>query len=431
MPLASALLWAALVAAAEPALDSEPFENARPRPEEACAALGPSHAVSICSATADGSNGHAVAMLQREARRSGREATAEAAASGPSAAAAASKERDQATAAAVARRREWVQALLQESDRRLPLFAGPPNRGTQALIPTLMVAGLTCTLLVFVVLGVHQCYHNQLVSGRQQPDEVPPLPRVGARVLGDSAVGSQQTLPPMGLPAASESPGAVAGEECILCAAVVVPPGKRLVCLVERRLLRAKQDVEFTITSSASRGRASLMRARALELQASAPELRLEQLNGELLGSVSTAPLWELGPDDSAGEVPLGFCNASGELLCILQKRTAARGGPTYELISASSKALVFRFSGDFQLPSIQVDRGPGKPVATVEPSGEAEGGSAYQVTLEASVDAGLVLLGLLAIEKCEVRPPRERLLGEGGSPMGSAAALLLGGRRL
>jgi len=239
------------------------------------------------------------------------------------------------------------------------------------------------------------------------------MPKIVGPALADTAIPSddgQQTLKP-----SSESQnvqGKKSDEEYSasqsLCTALVVPKGKRMVCLVEARLHKQKQTTEFAITSSLSRGCKPLMLVRVCEEQDPKPKIVLEQLpdgeqeKGEVFATVSTASLWaELFDSDTVFPLFDGSDSLFGHL-----RKTAS---DSYDLIAEmqGDESPVLTFFGDFSDHSIRVENTiDSRLVATVEACRSSAARDSYQVSIEAGVDAGLVLLGLLTIDKNECLPP-------------------------
>jgi len=148
--------------------------------------------------------------------------------------------------------------------------------------------------------------------------------------------------------------------------------------------------LQFDVTSSASRGRRPLVRVRSRETgdAARTPGLCIERLqDGEALAAVSTEDLYR--PGLGAGQARFRLSRPEGG-----PPGEIVRHGGNYVLLLGGEELL--RFSGDFQAGDVRVSSG-GRDVA----SAQAAGG-AYQLSIESGVDAGLVLLGLLTVDKCE-----------------------------
>jgi len=280
-------------------------------------------------------------------------------------------------------------------------------------LPTLLAASLACTLLVFILLLLH----HQRARASMSRIGAPPGTPDGSPL---QTIDSQQTLKPSGtaMEAQPGKPNREVSANDSLCTALVVPKGKRMVCLVEARLYQERQDIEFKITSSLSRGCKPLMLVRVSETEQSDPKIVLEQLpdgdaeRGSVFASVSTTNLWEERMDS---EAVFTFLDASGSVY----GRFTRTAPDSYDLIAESQESDIptLTFFGDLRDHSIRVETGSeNKLVATVEPCRRSTLRASYQVSIEAGVDAGLVLLGLLTIDKSErLSPPMDStILGPG-----------------
>jgi len=302
-------------------------------------------------------------------------------------------------------------ALLQAARARKPrpssrLGSGTAMTGvssaTRKLLPTLIASSVASTLLVFILLLCHhQRYRDWIVVPKNVAD-----PAAEGEDGGDiPTAASVETLKPSNV---SPRPGLGRSDqeraEAILCTSLVVPKGKRMVCLVESRLRREPQDTEFRITSSQSRGCKPLMLVRVQEVQdTDTPKIVLEQLpdsedeSGEVFASVSTADLWE---DESNHQVEFTFFDASGEVFGQFGKTSS----DTYNLARVQDDSEpCLAFFGDFREHSVRVEScHDSRLVATVEACRRSNLRDMYQVSIEPNADAGLVLLGLLTIDKNE-----------------------------
>mmetsp|Transcript_57662 Transcript_57662/g.134308 ORF Transcript_57662/g.134308 Transcript_57662/m.134308 type:complete len:388 (+) Transcript_57662:124-1287(+) len=179
---------------------------------------------------------------------------------------------------------------------------------------------------------------------------------------------------------------------------LVVPSGKRLKCHVQCGLHRARQNVDFQITSPPNKGQQPLLQVRVKELHEfrGSPRITLQHVGtDEQVAAASTGSLHEHGL--SEGNCIVNILNPAGETLALIKKES----DDTYSLIRSSGNCLTFR--GRLRAHNINVMH-EDLPVAKVEPVGAGDG--AYRVVIEEQVDAGLVLIGLLAIDKCERLPP-------------------------
>jgi len=181
----------------------------------------------------------------------------------------------------------------------------------------------------------------------------------------------------------SDSSGAVP-----LCPLLVVPVNTRLACVVQNLCHNRQQDLTFDVRGLLSRGGLPLFQIRVAEVGAPVPGIHLETLNDRVqLAFLSTAELW-LGGDRPR----MNFFRASGVPFGSFQK---AENG-WYRVMYADEEILWF--TGSFSEHQIQVIDRDGVTVATVSQQTSSE----YRVYVQARTDAGLVILGLLAIDKCE-----------------------------
>jgi len=176
-----------------------------------------------------------------------------------------------------------------------------------------------------------------------------------------------------------------------LCPLLVVPDGTRLGCVVQSDVCKMKQELSFDVSAVPARGGAPLFRARVSELGAESPAIYVEMLGGrDQLAFLSTEDLWR----DSPNPV-LGISRPWGLPYGTMQR------GENGEYIVVRGQSPLLTFSGDFAAHSIQVMVPSGHTIATTLQTSPEE----YQVNMQARTDAGLVILGLLAIDKCEIAP--------------------------
>mmetsp|Transcript_11716 Transcript_11716/g.32002 ORF Transcript_11716/g.32002 Transcript_11716/m.32002 type:complete len:364 (-) Transcript_11716:26-1117(-) len=176
-----------------------------------------------------------------------------------------------------------------------------------------------------------------------------------------------------------------------LCPLLIVPEGTRLACVVQNDVCRKRQDLSFNVRGMQSRGGAALFQMRVSEHGGASPGIYVETLGGkEQLAFLSTEELWSCAP-----RPVLAVLQPWGETYGSIQK---SEGG---EYVLRRGKAAMWLFSGDFASHSVQVVTTGGEAVANVCPSSHEE----YQVFVQARIDAGLLILGLLAIDKCEADP--------------------------
>lgn len=174
-----------------------------------------------------------------------------------------------------------------------------------------------------------------------------------------------------------------------LCESLVVPETKRLVCDIPNQVRSHKQDVQFNITSKASRGAMPLVRVQIMETAANLSIILLQQSKADdSIASASTAEL-----HSGALNPVLNILRPSGTYYAACQKK-----GRDY-VISRTSKTLL-TFQGDFRNHNVNVLNSDNECISVVQQLSPAS----YQVQVEESVDASLVLMGLLCIDKCEAQ---------------------------
>jgi len=177
-----------------------------------------------------------------------------------------------------------------------------------------------------------------------------------------------------------------------LCPLLIVPEGTRLACVVQNDVCRKKQDLSFNIRGMQSRGGAALFQMRVSEHGSLSPGIYVETLGGkEQLAFLSTEDLWQ----GSARPV-LSISRPWGEVYGSIQKSESGE-----YVVQRGKSGVMWVFSGDFLRHSVQVVTTSGHAVASVCPGSSEE----YQVYGQACTDAGLLILGLLAIDKCEADP--------------------------
>lgn len=250
-----------------------------------------------------------------------------------------------------------------------------------------------------------------------------------------------------------------------LCRELVVQGGMPLVCQIESRFWCERQHLSFDIYDSSG---TLLATARAREVHDSPPCIQLEPPGGgeavacvlteELYRSHNMNPVLSIfqGPPPPAeapaaspvssrlqpgtawapgwGAPPLRmprFVNEAAGLVASSAPRQSWSPGREeyavlkrtrrneFKLLRMGRDVLIFEATkvGGFHDHTVNVYSARGPKVARAEPlggGGEEDGDGrgvgvvreAYQVTIEPNVDAALVLLGFLTIDKCE-RPPQ------------------------
>lgn len=181
------------------------------------------------------------------------------------------------------------------------------------------------------------------------------------------------------------------GTQMPLCKLLIVPEGTRLACVVQNDVCRKKQDLSFNIRGMQSRGGAALFQIRVSEHGNVSPGIYVETLGGkDQLAFLSTEELWK-------GTVRpiLSISRHAGEHYGSIQKNTNG------EYIVQRGELDMWVLSGDFTSHSVQVMSMSNQLVASVCPGNLEE----YQVYVQARIDAGLLILSMIAIDKCEADP--------------------------
>lgn len=181
-----------------------------------------------------------------------------------------------------------------------------------------------------------------------------------------------------------------------LCPCLLVPEGMELVFAVRELLTRERQQVSFCIVDLEGKPLSHVIVSEV------GPQcgIHMQLLNNIPLAWVRTKMLYE---------EPRGLpeiCWPSGEVFCTVapesKPNAGAHNGPCYELRDTCGRRL-YSVHGDFQEKAINIVSRTGQPVCATErctlPFDEKP---YYQVRVAPCIDAGLMLCGLLALEKLE-----------------------------
>lgn len=173
-----------------------------------------------------------------------------------------------------------------------------------------------------------------------------------------------------------------------LCPQLIVPDGTRLACVVQNDVCRRRQELSFHISAVAERGGKPLFLVRVSEISSEPYGIYIETLGGmEQFAFLSTEDLWK------GSERPVFSISRPWGL----PYGTIQRGdNGEYAMLRGTAKLLFF--TGDFANHDIQVLNSSGHAVAQTSPLSDEE----YQLRMQPRTDAGLVILGLLAIDKME-----------------------------
>jgi hypothetical protein len=174
-----------------------------------------------------------------------------------------------------------------------------------------------------------------------------------------------------------------------LCPLLVVPDRTRLACIVQTDVCCRKQELSFDIRAPSAREGAPLFRIRVSELGQEGIGIYVETLSGrEQLAFLSTEALW-MGQQHPIMAISRPMERPYGNI---------EKGENGEYLVSASNGERLLTFVGDFHNHNIQAMSPTGTVVAATSQTSPEE----YQAHIQARTDAGLLILGLLAIDKCE-----------------------------
>lgn len=229
---------------------------------------------------------------------------------------------------------------------------------------------------------------------------------------GGAVVGgpSPRRMPPARLPSSQSSsssrsaatpaaqPRAIQHEESHdLCPSMVVPSGTDFIFAVREVLARERQQMSFSIVDAEGRPlrpRPLFVSVRELEPPCG---ISLQMDESSPLAWVHTEPLHlrRGGPPE--------IRRPDGQVFCTIVREEANEAGcsrPRYVLRGASGLRLC-TISGDFREKAVNVADPLGRLVSATERR-MIDGLPYYQVRVGPRVDAGLVLCGLLAVDKME-----------------------------
>jgi len=207
--------------------------------------------------------------------------------------------------------------------------------------------------------------------------------------------GSNSELRPARASAGPTSSGHASAEEtplltaALLCPVLQVPESTRLNCIVENDMCRRRQEMAFNVRGVSG---AHLFQVRVAETTSKAtPGILLEKLGGEeLLAFLSTEEVWH-----GVARPNLNIFWPSGVHYGTMQKSEEG------EYIVQQNGSVVLVYAGDFAGHSVKIKSGAGRTVGSISQDSPEE----YQVMVHTLNDAGLIILGALAIDKCEMEP--------------------------
>jgi len=185
-----------------------------------------------------------------------------------------------------------------------------------------------------------------------------------------------------------------------LCPQLKVPDTSKLRVVLPKRACRKRQDAVLHVCSAPQLGGRPLLRARLAECEPTAREacgIYLEALSGDRWHAfLATGDLWA----EPAGATPpkLFILRPDGRQFATVEKRP----GGDYAILC--KLGVLATFSRDLAAHQTRVFSSQGWLMAQTEQGGEGS----HEVTAFPGSDAGLVILGLLAIDKCEEHPSRD-----------------------
>lgn len=188
-------------------------------------------------------------------------------------------------------------------------------------------------------------------------------------------------------------------KDIVLCPLLVVPANNRCVCLVTMCATSQKQDVVVPVRGV---GGADLFKIRMSESGAGGSRIQVETVDSNVLAYVSTDPLWRTGgslPTPSPREGArspgerLRICWPSGRPFGCLRNA----GNRAWAVQMDGREQDVLSFVGELRGGNVSVNTLRMQSVASAETIGRE-----FRATVRAHCDAGLVMLALVAIEKCE-----------------------------
>lgn len=291
--------------------------------------------------------------------------------------------------------------------------AARSSDGIAAATHALVMFGVLLAIAAALLLGA------LLMLMRSQQAEVPkPLPHARGKAGLDMPQGSASSLDQefehhaAGL--ASSACASLAGYECQsdatitdredgspsqrlvpLCPQLMVPTSSYLRVVVPELACRRRQDTFINICSVPSLGGSPLFRARVSECEPAACGARgvyLETLEGDQqFAWVSTEELWS-SPGKPSWSPKLTIMRPDGLQFATMKKNN--RG----DYVIMCGLGILAVFSGDFQAHEAHVVSSQGRLMAQIQRGRQG----CYEVTTSPDIDAGLIILGLLAIDKCE-----------------------------
>lgn len=174
-----------------------------------------------------------------------------------------------------------------------------------------------------------------------------------------------------------------------LCPSLVVPTGMDFVFAVPLVISQPRQEIDFNIVDTKGGPLCHVVVSERGERNSPYCGIFLQALSRMPLAVVYTEHM-------HVGTGPVSFCRPEGNLYGILKHD----GMDSYTLKLTSGKNLL-EFRGDFCGKVISVNNAFGECICVTERC-VVNSAPHYKVRISPSVDAGLVICGLLAIDKLE-----------------------------
>lgn len=284
------------------------------------------------------------------------------------------------------------------------------NGGAGTLALLVIIAAIVCLValgaaFIFIRGWHHHTADDGKAKGKQRSSSSrsPPRSNQGSSAPKFSPQPSlssdQQLSAPTSVSGSSGEDGLYPVAHCnstALCPLLVVPVGTRLACVVQNVACRKKQELTFDIRGLLSRGGQPLFQIILSEVHSDYPVIRVETVQErghgrERLAYCTTQELFQRDIPDPRITLYRGSDASYGRL----QRLENGDYGIIFQ-----DKCLL-RFTGNFQQHDVHVIDAGGATVATVSQMSADE----YQVYVSARTDAGLVILGLVGIDKFEIAP--------------------------
>jgi len=216
--------------------------------------------------------------------------------------------------------------------------------------------------------------------------------------FGDAVVRNEgsTTFPRLARPASligpscSPFPTARSPDGRTLCPCLVVPEGMELVFAVRDLLTQGRQQVSFSVVDLEG----SPLSHVIVNESGSQCGILVQMLDQTPLAWIRTKAHHEHGGMPE-------ICYPSGEVFCAVSRDDSVPTG-RYLLRDTAGQRL-YTFHGEFKDKAVNVVSASGRLVCDTERCELGRDGSPYyQVRVAPSIDAGLILCGLLAVEKLE-----------------------------